>query len=81
MHFSAPDHFCQRQPQLRGAHRARKRHEHLAALVDVTRIHPRVDQRRRVEMSIVMANDSLILAIKSPGGEAQAYGHLLRQTM
>jgi hypothetical protein len=53
-----PDHFRERQAELGGAHRARERDEHLAALGQVRLIRlGGVEQRGGVEMAVVMGNE------------------------
>ena len=46
------------RPELGGAHRARERHEHLPAAVEVLHVGiGRVDERRAVEMPVVMPDE------------------------
>ncbi len=58
MDLAAADHLGERQAELGRAHGARERHEHLPAGVEVPHIGiRRVDERRAVEMPIVMADE------------------------
>ena len=56
--LSLADHLGERQAELRGAHRARERHQHLPAAVEVLHVGVgRVDERRRVEVPVVVADE------------------------
>ncbi len=58
VHLAAADHLGERQAQLGGAHGARERDQHLAAAVQVLHVGiGRVDERRAVEMPIVMTDE------------------------
>ena len=58
VHLVAADHLGERQAELGRAHGARERDEHLPAAVEVLHVGiRRVDERRAVEMPVVVADE------------------------
>ncbi len=60
MHLVPPDHFRERESQLRRAHRTAKRHKHFSAARQVRDVSLRsIRDDRRVEVPVMMPDKSL----------------------
>ncbi len=76
LHLVAADHLGQRESQFGGAHRAGEGDHHLAAGVEVANVAVgRIDEGRRVEVAIVMAEESGKWGLRSSC--RQTYRHVL----